>query len=106
MSRPVQVPQASGEQLRGSGANPPGAPPEASPGNPSPQQAVPVLLPRRRNNLDSSWAPKRTAMATPLAGLQKAQSVHNLVPQGEEPAGLSFGGGKCGTAGYIGERWA
>ncbi|XP_020029817.1 mitogen-activated protein kinase-binding protein 1 isoform X3 [Castor canadensis] len=85
MSRPVQVPQASGEQLRGSGANPPGAPPEASPGNPSPQQAVPVLLPRRRNNLDSSWAPKRTAMATPLAGLQKAQSVHNLVPQDEVP---------------------
>ncbi|EQB77521.1 mitogen-activated protein kinase-binding protein 1 isoform 1 [Camelus ferus] len=45
-SRLVQVPQASGEQLRGSGANPPGAPPEVepSPGKPGPQQAAPVLV--------------------------------------------------------------
>lgn len=82
--------QASGEQLRGSGASPPGAPPEAetSSGNAGPQQAVPVLLPRRRLNLDSSWAPKRVAAASsPLGGLQKARSVQSLVLQGEEPGG-------------------
>ncbi|XP_019580985.2 mitogen-activated protein kinase-binding protein 1 isoform X1 [Rhinolophus sinicus] len=85
--RPVQVPQASGEQLRGNGASPPGAPPEVvlSPGNPGPQQAAPVLLPRRRLNPDSSWAPKRVATSSPLGGLQKAQSVQSLVPQGEAP---------------------
>ncbi|ELW48133.1 Mitogen-activated protein kinase-binding protein 1 [Tupaia chinensis] len=85
--RPVQVPLASSEQLRGNGASPPGAPPdmEPSPGHPSPQQAVPVLLPRRRLNPDSSWVPKRVATASPLAGLQKAQSVHNLVQQDEVP---------------------
>lgn len=90
-SRPVQVPQASSKQLRGSGANPPGAPPdvEPSPGNPRPEQAVPVLLPRRRHNLDSSRAPKRAAAAGSLPGLQKAQSVHSLVPQGEEQGGPS-----------------
>lgn len=83
--------QASGEQLRGSGASPPGAPPEAepSPGNGGPQQAVPVLLPRRRLNPDSSWSPKRVTAASPLGGLQKAQSVQSLVPQGEEPGGLN-----------------
>ncbi|XP_012621945.2 mitogen-activated protein kinase-binding protein 1 isoform X1 [Microcebus murinus] len=88
MSRPVQVPKGSGEQLRGSGASPPGAPPEAEPsfGNPSPQQVAPVLLPRRRLNPDSSWAPKRVATASPLAGLQKAQSVHSLAPQDEVPS--------------------
>lgn len=93
MSRPAQVPQASGEQPRGNGACPPGAPPEVEPssGNPSPQQAASVLLPRCRLNPDSSWAPKRVATASPLSGLQKAQSVHSLVPQGEEPAGLSAG---------------
>ncbi|XP_023475291.1 mitogen-activated protein kinase-binding protein 1 isoform X1 [Equus przewalskii] len=86
-SRPVQVPQASDEQLRGNGANPPGAPPEAEPyaGNPGPQQAAPVLLPRRRLNPDSSWAPKRVATANSLGGLQKAQSVQSLVPQDEAP---------------------
>ncbi|KAM5240858.1 mitogen-activated protein kinase-binding protein 1 isoform 2-T2 [Hipposideros larvatus] len=85
--RPVQVPQASDEQLRGNGANPPGAPPEVepSPRNPGPQQAAPVLLPRRRLNPDSSWAPKRVATTSPLGGLQKAQSVQSLVPQGEAP---------------------
>ncbi|XP_025774681.1 mitogen-activated protein kinase-binding protein 1 isoform X2 [Puma concolor] len=90
-SRPVQMLQASGEQLRGSGASPPGAPPEAepSPGNGGPQQAVPVLLPRRRLNPDSSWSPKRVTAASPLGGLQKAQSVQSLVPQGEEPGGLN-----------------
>lgn len=84
--------QASGEQLRGHGANPPGAPPELepSPGNPGPQQAAPVLLPRRRVNADSSWISKRVATASHLGRLQKAQSVQNLVPQGEEPGGLSF----------------
>ncbi|XP_066133118.1 mitogen-activated protein kinase-binding protein 1 isoform X2 [Saccopteryx bilineata] len=83
--RPVQVPQASGEQLRGNGANPPGAPPEAesSPGNPGAQQAAPVLLPRCRLSRDSSWTPKRVATASPLGGLQKAHSVQSLVPQGE-----------------------
>nr|XP_004660952.2 mitogen-activated protein kinase-binding protein 1 isoform X2 [Jaculus jaculus] len=88
MLRPVQVPQVSGEQPRGSGVNPPGAPPEVehSLGNPSPQQAAPVLLPRRRNNSDSSWAPKRVATASPLGGLQKAQSVHSLVLQDELPS--------------------
>ncbi|KAL2790408.1 mitogen-activated protein kinase-binding protein 1 isoform a [Daubentonia madagascariensis] len=87
ISRPVQVPQASGEQLRGNGASPPGAPPEAEPssGNPSSQQTAPVLLPRRRLNTDS-WAPKRVTTASPLAGLQKAQSVHSLVPQDEAPS--------------------
>uniref|UniRef100_A0A8C8Z020 Mitogen-activated protein kinase-binding protein 1 n=1 Tax=Prolemur simus TaxID=1328070 RepID=A0A8C8Z020_PROSS len=87
MSRPVQVPQASGEQLRGSGASPPGAPPEVEPssGTPSPQLAAPVLLPRRRLKPDSSWAPKRVATASPLAGLQKAQSVHSLVKEGLVP---------------------
>ncbi|XP_039088724.1 mitogen-activated protein kinase-binding protein 1 isoform X4 [Hyaena hyaena] len=86
-SRPVQMLQASGEQLRGSGASPPGAPPEAEPssGNGGPQQTVPVLLPRRRLNLDSSWSPKRVAAASPLGGLQKAQSVQSLVPQDEAP---------------------
>lgn len=84
---------ALGEQLRGSGASPPGAPPEAepSPGNAGPQQAVPVLLPRRRLNPDSSWAPKRVAAASTLGGLQKAQSVQSLVPQGEKPGGLNSG---------------
>ncbi|XP_048074431.2 mitogen-activated protein kinase-binding protein 1 isoform X4 [Ursus arctos] len=86
-SRPVQMLPASGEQLRGSGASPPGAPPEAepSPGNAGPQQAVPVLLPRRRLNPDSSWAPKRVAAASTLGGLQKAQSVQSLVPQDDAP---------------------
>ncbi|XP_016007769.2 mitogen-activated protein kinase-binding protein 1 isoform X4 [Rousettus aegyptiacus] len=84
--RPVQMPQTSGEQLRGSGANPPGAPPEAepTPRNPGPQQAAPVLLPRRRLSPDSSWAPKRVASTSSLGRLQKAQSVQSLVPQ--EPA--------------------
>ncbi|XP_058521996.1 mitogen-activated protein kinase-binding protein 1 isoform X1 [Ochotona princeps] len=87
-SRPVQVPQASSKQLRGSGANPPGAPPDMEPssGNPRPEQAVPVLLPRRRHNFDSSRAPKRVAAAGSLPGLQKAQSVHSLVPQDEAPS--------------------
>ncbi|XP_037595383.1 mitogen-activated protein kinase-binding protein 1 isoform X1 [Cebus imitator] len=90
MSRPAQVPQASGEQPRGKGANPPGAPPEAdlSSGNRSPQQAATVLLPRCRLNPDSSWAPKRVATASPLSGLQKAQSVHSLVPQERDEASL------------------
>ncbi|XP_011890275.1 PREDICTED: mitogen-activated protein kinase-binding protein 1 isoform X11 [Cercocebus atys] len=90
MSRPAQVPQASGEQPRGNGASPPGAPPEVEPssGNPSPQQAASVLLPRCRLNSDSSWAPKRVATASPLSGLQKAQSVHCLVPQERDEAGL------------------
>ncbi|XP_027781122.1 mitogen-activated protein kinase-binding protein 1 isoform X6 [Marmota flaviventris] len=83
MSRRIQVSQVSGEQQRGSDANPPGAPPEVepSPANPSPHQAAPVLLPRRRHNLDSSWAPKRVITAGFSAGLQKAQSVLSLVPQ-------------------------
>ncbi|KAM6201878.1 mitogen-activated protein kinase-binding protein 1 isoform 1-T1 [Rhynchocyon petersi] len=78
--RPVQV---SSEQLRGNGANPPGAPTEAesSSSNVGLQQAAPVLLPRRRLNPDSSWAPKRAATAGPLGGLPKAQSVLSLVPQ-------------------------
>ncbi|XP_023054147.1 mitogen-activated protein kinase-binding protein 1 isoform X2 [Piliocolobus tephrosceles] len=90
MSRPAQVPQASGEQPRGNGASPPGAPPEVelSSGNPSPQQAASVLLPRCRLNPDSSWAPKRVATASPLSGLQKAQSVHSLVPQERNEATL------------------
>ncbi|KAF3830428.1 hypothetical protein GH733_004247 [Mirounga leonina] len=85
-SRPVQTRLAAGEQPRGSGASPPGAPPEAepSPGSAGPQQAVPVLLPRRRLNPDSSWAPKRVAAASTLGGLQKAQSVQSLVPQADE----------------------
>ncbi|XP_011226107.1 mitogen-activated protein kinase-binding protein 1 isoform X3 [Ailuropoda melanoleuca] len=86
-SRPVQMLPASDEQLRGSGASPPGAPPEAEPslGNAGPQQAVPVLLPRRRLNPDSSWAPKRVAAASTLGGLQKAQSVQSLVPRDDAP---------------------
>ncbi|XP_063641439.1 mitogen-activated protein kinase-binding protein 1-like isoform X2 [Pan troglodytes] len=90
MSRPAQVPQASGEQPRGNGANPPGAPPEVEPssGNPSPQQAASVLLPRCHLNPDSSWAPKRVATASPFSGLQKAQSVHSLVPQERHEASL------------------
>ncbi|XP_008585726.1 PREDICTED: mitogen-activated protein kinase-binding protein 1 isoform X2 [Galeopterus variegatus] len=88
LSRPVQVPQVSGEQLRGSGANPPGAPPEVEsfPGSPSPQQAAPVLLSRRRLNPDGSWAPKRMTTGSPLAGLQRALSVQSLVPQDEAPS--------------------
>lgn len=62
---------------------------EASPGNPGPQQAASVLLPRRRLNTDSSWTPKRVATTSPLGGLQKAQSVQSLASQGEEPGGLS-----------------
>ncbi|XP_021563189.1 mitogen-activated protein kinase-binding protein 1 [Carlito syrichta] len=90
MLRTAQVPQASGEQLKGNGANPPGAPPEAESahGNPSPQQAAPVLLPRRRFNPDSSWAPKIVASTSPLGGLQKAQSVHSLVSQDRDEACL------------------
>ncbi|KAM9715154.1 mitogen-activated protein kinase-binding protein 1 isoform 3-T3 [Dama dama] len=86
-SRLAQGLQASGEQPRGIGASPPGAPPEAepSPGNPGPQQAVPVLLPRRRLSPDSGWSPKRVAAAGPRGGLQKAQSVQSLVPQDEAP---------------------
>ncbi|XP_037358175.1 mitogen-activated protein kinase-binding protein 1 isoform X2 [Talpa occidentalis] len=86
-ARPVQVPQASRAQLRGSDVNPPGAPPEVepSPGNPALQQAAPVLLPRRRLSPDSSWAPKRVATTGAIGGLQKAQSVHSLVPQDEAP---------------------
>ncbi|XP_043327486.1 mitogen-activated protein kinase-binding protein 1 isoform X2 [Cervus canadensis] len=86
-SRLAQGLQASGEQPRGIGASPPGAPPEAepSPGNPGPQQAVPVLLPRRRLSPDSGWSPKRVAAAGPTGGLQKAQSVQSLVPQVEAP---------------------
>nr|KAF6387875.1 mitogen-activated protein kinase binding protein 1 [Myotis myotis] len=82
--KPVQVPQASGEQLRGNGANPPGAPPEVepSPRNPGPQQAAPVLLPRRRVNADSSWISKSMATASPCDGLQKAPSMQSLAPQG------------------------
>lgn len=88
MSRPDQVSQVSGEQLKGSGATPPGAPPEMEPssGNSGPKQVAPVLLPRRRTNLDNSWASKKTAATRPLAGLQKAQSVHSLVPQDEVPS--------------------
>ncbi|XP_076983659.1 mitogen-activated protein kinase-binding protein 1 isoform X2 [Tamandua tetradactyla] len=83
--RPVQMPQASSEQLRGNGATLLGVPPEVelSSGNPSPQQGVPVLLPRRRLNPDSSWTTERAATAGPSSGLQKAQSVHSLVPQDE-----------------------
>lgn len=83
--------QASSEQLRGSGASPPGAPPEAepAPGNGGPQQAVPALLPRRRLNPDRSWSPKRVVATSPLGRLQKAQSVQSLVPQGEESGGLN-----------------
>ena len=62
---------------------------EASSGNPGSQQAASVLLPRRRLNTDSSWTPKRVATASPLGGLQKAQSVQSLASQGEEPGGLS-----------------
>ncbi|XP_010623053.1 mitogen-activated protein kinase-binding protein 1 isoform X1 [Fukomys damarensis] len=88
MSRLVQVPQASGEQLRSSGASPLGAPLEVEPssGNPGSHEAAPVLLPRRRHNPDSSRVPKRVATASPSAGLQKAQSVHSLMPQDEVPA--------------------
>lgn len=88
MSRPDQVSQVSGEQLKGSGATPPGAPPEMEPssGNSGPKQVAPVLLPRRRTNLDNSWASKKMAATQPLAGLQKAQSVHSLVPQDEVPS--------------------
>lgn len=79
-SRLAQGLQVSGEQPRGSGASPPGAPPEAepSPGNP-------VLLPRRRLSPDSGWSLKRVAAAGPTGGLQKAQSVQSLVPQDEVP---------------------
>lgn len=92
MSRPDQVSQVSGEQLKGSGATPPGAPPEMEPssGNSGPKQVAPVLLPRRRNNLDNSWASKKMAATRPVARLQKAQSVHSLVPQGKEPGGLNY----------------
>lgn len=87
-SRPDQVSQVSGEQLKGSGATPPGAPPEMEPssGNSGPKQVAPVLLTRRHNNLDNSWASKKMAATRPLAGLQKAQSVHSLVPQDEVPS--------------------
>ncbi|XP_026643510.1 mitogen-activated protein kinase-binding protein 1 isoform X1 [Microtus ochrogaster] len=86
--RSDQVSQVSDDQLKGSGATPPGAPPEMEPssGNSGPQQVAPVLLPRRRNNLDNSWAPKKMAPARSLAGLQKAQSVHSLIPQDEVPS--------------------
>ncbi|XP_006883048.1 PREDICTED: mitogen-activated protein kinase-binding protein 1 isoform X1 [Elephantulus edwardii] len=89
--RPAQVPQVSGEHLGSNAANPPGAPPEAesSSSKAGPQQAAPVLLPRRRLNPDSGWSPKRTATAGPLGGLQKSQSVHSLVPQGKEFDGLA-----------------
>lgn len=63
---------------------------EASSGNTGPKQVAPVLLPRRRNNLDNRWASKKMAATRPLAGLQKAQSVHSLVPQGKEPGGLNY----------------
>ncbi|KAM4829671.1 mitogen-activated protein kinase-binding protein 1 [Thomomys bottae] len=84
MSRPVQVPPVSGG-LKGNGASPSGAPMEVEtpPCHPS-QQAVPVLLPRRRSSPDSSRASKRGAVTSPLAGLRKASSAHSLVPQGEE----------------------
>ncbi|KAM5235551.1 mitogen-activated protein kinase-binding protein 1 isoform 1-T1 [Ctenodactylus gundi] len=88
MSSPIPVPQTSGEQLRGSGGSPPGAPPEAElpPGNPSLQEVPPVLLLRHRHNLDRSWVTQRATLAGPSAGLQKAQSVHSLVSHDEVPA--------------------
>ncbi|XP_012584095.1 PREDICTED: mitogen-activated protein kinase-binding protein 1 isoform X2 [Condylura cristata] len=86
---PMQVPHAaSGEPLRGSDVSPPGAPPEVepSPGNPTSQRAAPVLLPRRRLSPDRSWAPKRAGPPPGASGgLQKAQSVHSLVPQDAAP---------------------
>ncbi|XP_023567017.1 mitogen-activated protein kinase-binding protein 1 isoform X2 [Octodon degus] len=87
VSGTVQLPQASGDQLRRSGASPLGAPleVETSSGNSGSHGAAPVLLPRRRHNPDSSWVPKKVATASPLAGLQKAQSVHSLMTQGAEP---------------------
>lgn len=92
MSRPDQVSQVSGEQLKGSGATPPGAPPEMEPssGNSGPKQVAPVLLARRRNNLGFSWASKKMVATRPIAGLQKAQSVNSLVPQGKELGGLNY----------------
>ncbi|XP_049638357.1 mitogen-activated protein kinase-binding protein 1 [Suncus etruscus] len=85
--RPVHMPLASGELLRSTCANPPGAPPEAEPcpGNRSPQHTVPVLLPRRRLSPDSSRTTRKVVTGNPLGGLQKAQSVQNLVPQDEAP---------------------
>lgn len=79
-SRLAQGLQVSGEQPRGSGASPPGAPPEAEPST-----GNPVLLPRRRLSPDSGWSLKRVAAAGPTGGLQKAQSVQSLVPQDEVP---------------------
>lgn len=70
---------------------------EPSSGNSGPQQVAPVLLPRRRNNLDSSWTPKKVAAARPLAGLQKAQSVHCLVAHGEDPSRFNSRSGEWGT---------
>lgn len=87
MSGPLQMPQPSGDQLKRNGASPLRVPLEVgtSSGNAGSHGATPILLPRRCNNPDSSWVPKKVATASPLARLQKAQSVHNLMPQGAEP---------------------
>lgn len=52
-----------------------------------------MLLPRRRLSPDSGWSPRRVAAAGPTGGLQKAQSVQSLVPQGEAPGGSAPGVG-------------
>ncbi|XP_043840590.1 mitogen-activated protein kinase-binding protein 1 isoform X2 [Dromiciops gliroides] len=84
--RPIRVLQASSEKPSSGATSPPGVPPEAEPipGGSDPQPVAPVLR-RRRLNLDSSWIHKKTALPGSGGGLQKAQSVHNLVSRDEPP---------------------
>ncbi|XP_068961909.1 mitogen-activated protein kinase-binding protein 1 isoform X3 [Petaurus breviceps papuanus] len=80
--RPIRVLQAPSEKPSNGVISPPGVLPEAEPipGDSNPQPVAPLLR-RRRLNLDSSWTHKKTASPGSDSGLQKAQSVHNLVSQ-------------------------
>ncbi|XP_074091258.1 mitogen-activated protein kinase-binding protein 1 isoform X2 [Macrotis lagotis] len=82
--RPIRVLQTPSEKPSSGPINSSGVPPEteAVPGSSNPQSVVPILR-RRRLNLDSSWIHKKTAFPGSGSGLQKAQSVHNLVSQDE-----------------------
>ncbi|XP_072479318.1 mitogen-activated protein kinase-binding protein 1 isoform X4 [Notamacropus eugenii] len=84
--RPIRVLQDSSENPSSAAVSPPGVPPEAKPipGGSNPQPVAPILR-RRRLNLDSSWTHKKTALPASGSGLQKAQSVHNLVSHDEAP---------------------
>uniref|UniRef100_A0A4X2KCU5 Mitogen-activated protein kinase binding protein 1 n=1 Tax=Vombatus ursinus TaxID=29139 RepID=A0A4X2KCU5_VOMUR len=84
--RPIRVLQAPSEKPDSGAISPPAVSPEADPipGGSNPQPVAPILR-RRRLNLGSSWTHKKAALPGSGSGLQKAQSVHNLVSQDVPP---------------------